>query len=382
MNFRRLSDNILMPGMRVLVRADFDVALDGGIIADASRIEAVLPTVRFLLEHKAKVRLIAHLGRPDGVRRDGFGLAPVARFLSSALKRDVSLVADPFGSDLPDADIMLFENLRFWPGEEGNDPAFASALAVHGDIYVNEAFAAYRGHASVVLLPRLLPAYAGFHLVQEVEALEHVLERPEHPFVAVLGGAKIETKLPLILRFLRDADAVIVGGALANTIFALRGNTIGKSRADMTNIDDLSFLASPKLVLPSDVLVAPRLAAGASPTPRQIGEVRDDEYIADIGPETVRGCVALLKDAKTIVWNGPLGYAEVPEFSGGSRALADVILASGGFTVVGGGDTLALLARYDIPKTFTHVSTGGGAMLAFLAGEPLPGLVALVATRG
>lgn len=382
MNLRRLSDSALIPGIPVLVRGDFDVAFDGTVVADASRIEAVLPVIRFLLEYKAKVRLIAHLGRPGGVRREGFGLAPVARFLSQALGRDVPLVDDPFAGGLPDADVVLFENLRFWPGEEQNDPAFAQALAHHGDIYVNEAFAAYRGHASVVLLPRLLPAYAGLHLIKEVEALDHVLERPERPFVVVLGGAKIETKLPLIRRFLRDADAVIVGGALANTIFGLRGNPIGKSRADTIHIKDLSFLASPKLVLPSDVLVAPHLAAGASPVPRRVDQIRSDEYIADIGPETVRACIALLKDAKTVVWNGPMGYAEVPEFSGGSRALADAMLASNGFTVVGGGDTLAFLARYDVPKTFSHISTGGGAMLAFLAGETLPGLAALVATHG
>lgn len=383
MTIRSVGDMRVVPGMRVLVRADFDVALDNGRIVDSARIAAALPTIRFLLERKVSLRLIAHLGRPGGIRQEKWSLAPVAEVLSRALGRAVRLIADPFRRDasLPDGDdagIVLFENLRFWPGEEENDPTFARALASHGDAYVNEAFAAcHRSHASIVSLPRLLPPYAGFNLLKEIYALERVAAYPARPLVAIFGGVKIETKLPLIRRFLAHADRVIVGGALANTIFALRGNSIGKSVAEGAGTEPPVFLHDPKLVLPRDFVVAPRLAAGAVSSVRAMGEVKPDEYIADIGPESRAAFADILAGAATVVWNGPMGYAEAPEFAQGTIALAKAIQTINGFTVVGGGDTIAALKRYGLQNGFRHVSTGGGAMLEFLSGKKLPGFAPL-----
>lgn len=379
MHLPSLDDVGIAPGTRVLLRADFDAGIRHGRIADAWRIERVLPAIRLLLQKKARLRLLAHMGRPGGRRQPAFTLAPVARFLSRALERPVPLVADPFGDGWDrDADIVLFENLRFWPGEEANDPSFAAALARHGGAYVNEAFAVcHRPHASVATLPTLLPACAGPHLTAEVGALEHLFADPARPLIAVFGGAKIETKLPLIRRFLAHADRVLVGGALANAVFALQGHAVGKSVTDAAGVRDLSFVRDPKLVLPSDIMTVPRLASDAGPAVRTIGDVRPDEYIADIGPGSAARFSRLLADAATIVWNGPMGYAEVPAFAGGTIAVAHAMQRSGAFTVVGGGDTLATLGGRGLLHGFSHVSAGGGAMLAFLAGEPLPGLQAL-----
>ncbi|MEK7099053.1 MAG: phosphoglycerate kinase [Patescibacteria group bacterium] len=374
MTLRTLANLTIAPSTRALVRADFDVGADGDTITDTFRIEAVLPTIRLLLERGARVRLMAHRGRPGGTRNPAFSLAPVARFVSHALNREVLFAEDIFADTPADADVILFENLRFWPGEEQSDPVFARALAVHGDIYINEAFAAYRGHASIAMLPRLLPAYAGLHLEKEINALERVLVHPQRPMTAIFGGLKIETKLPIIRRFLQHADQVIVGGALANTIFALRGNAVGKSATDTTDGSDLSFLEDPKLILPSDVITAPRLAAGAPSAVRQMGDVHPDEYIADIGPESRQRFLALLASAQTVVWNGPMGFAEAPEFSRGTIALAERISKLNAFTVIGGGDTITILKQYGALSGFSHVSTGGGAMLEFLSGKKLPGL--------
>lgn len=383
MVIRSVGDMRILPGMRVLLRADFDVVPDGDRIADSARIEAVLPTIRFLLERGASLRLLAHRGRPGGIKREEWSLIPVAAILSRALGRPVRLISDPFRTDASppegdDAAIILFENLRFWSGEEQNDSVFARALAAHGEAYVNEAFAAcHRSHASIVSLPRLLPSYAGFNLLKEIRALERVATYPERPLVAVFGGAKMETKLPLIRRFLMHADCVIVGGALANTIFALRGEGIGRSVADTGCTEPTAFLHDPKLFLPRDFVIADRLAAGAASAVRAIGEVKDDEYIADIGPESRTAFAGLLAGARTVIWNGPMGYAEAPELAEGTIALARSIQTIKGFTIVGGGDTIAALARYGLQSGFSHVSTGGGAMLEFLSGKDLPGLIAL-----
>lgn len=379
MVFRSVGDMPMTPGLRVLVRADFDAAVHAGGVSDASRIESVLPAIRFLLEKKAKIRLLAHRGRPGGRRRQDLTLAPVAHFLSRALRRPVFLLKDPFsGAAEWDADILLFENLRFWPGEEQNDRAFAVSLAVHGELYINEAFAAcHRPHASLVALPLRLPSYAGFHLIKEVEALERVVRRPERPLVAVFGGVKIETKLPLIRRFLRDADRVLVGGALANAILASRGRAMGKSVAGVSNTFHSALIKSEKLFLPSDVVVSDRLAADARYRVRAIGEVKREEYAVDIGPESIAMFASLLAGAGTVVWNGSMGFAEAPEFAQGTIALARVIQKTDAFSVVGGGDTVAALTRYRLGGIFSHVSTGGGAMLEFLAGKKLPALEAL-----
>lgn len=377
--FSLLQDAPVSQGVRVLVRADFDVAVRAGRIADAARIEAVLPAIRFLLQKGALIRVLSHRGRPGGARAEDLTLAPVAHFLSRALERPVRFIEDPFSDPVErDAPVALFENLRFWPGEEDNDPTFAASLAAQGELYVNEAFAnCHRLHASMAALPRRLLSFAGFHLMKEVAALERVSEYPARPLVAVLGGVKTETKLPLIRRFLRDADRVLVGGALANTIVALRGSAIGKSVAPRAGFSSAALPESEKLFLPSDAVVADRLAADALCRVRAIGEVHEDEYIADIGPGTRALFADLLAGARTVVWNGPMGCAEIPTFAKGTWALAQAIQRLDAFTVVGGGDTVAVLKRRNLLAGFSHVSTGGGAMLSFLSGEKLPALEAL-----
>lgn len=378
-----LKDARIIQETPVIVRADFDIAAVRGKIQDSSRIKAALPTVRFLLGKRARVRIIAHRGRPKGMGDAQLSLAQIARTLSTLLHRKIVFVDDPFASDAAEkygnrGDILLFENLRFWPGEEKNDPSFAASLARWGEIYVNEAFAnCHRAHASMAALPALLPAYAGLYLTQELTALEQVMKNPKRPLVAVLGGAKMETKIPLIRRFLRDADHVLVGGALANTIFVMMGKNVGKSVVEVDKEIPPAFLKDRKLCLPSDVLAVDKLAAGAACRVRAAGEVRASEYIADIGSTTRKSFAACIAGARTVVWNGPMGFSEVPAFAKGTIAIANAMRTSKGFTVVGGGDTLGVLARYRISKGFGHVSMGGGAMLEFLSGKKLPALEAL-----
>lgn len=378
-----LEDTPITKGTRVIVRADLDVGVKNGKIADDFRLRAALPTLRYLLRRGAHIRMIGYLGRPQGKRDETLTLGPVARRLHALLGRKVVLVRDPFGQEAmrqygQSPDILLFENIRFWHEEISNDSSFARRIARWGDCYVNDAFAnSHRREASLVAVPKLLPSYAGLRLAAEMAALARVMEHPARPMVAVLGGAKIETKLPLLRRFLRDADRVLVGGALANTLFAAQGKNIGKSLAEEVSGNARLILQNKKLVLPSDVLTAPALRTGSPRRVRTVDDVRADEYIADIGPASRTLFAGIISDAKTIVWNGPMGYAEVSAFAGGTAAVADALRVSRGFTVVGGGDTLAVLARHHGTDGFSHVSTGGGAMLAVLAGKKLPGLEAL-----
>ncbi|MBI2053363.1 MAG: phosphoglycerate kinase [Candidatus Sungbacteria bacterium] len=359
------------------------MTLTNGEIADSSRIEGVVPTLRALDRAGARVRIIAHLGRPHGAYDPALSLAPMGRALAKLLDRRVLLVQNPFAAEAlakykTASDILLFENVRFWPGEEKNSRAFAMGLARWGNLYVNEAFAnCHRAHASMSALPAMLPAYAGLHLESEIKALAHLAANPKRPFVAVLGGAKIETKLPLIRRFVRDADEVLIGGALANTLFALRGFGVGKSTAEPQSRVPYTLLHSKKLYLPSDVLAADGLEAGAQCRVTAPDDVKDDEYIVDMGPETCASFAERIARARTVVWNGPMGLAEIEEFSRGTLAIAGAMKNNKGFTVAGGGDTLAALVRHRTDKQFSHLSMGGGAMLAFLAGEKLPGLEAL-----
>ncbi len=375
-------------GMSVIVRADCDTAPVRGRIRDDFRLRALLPTLHLLTRQGARIRIIGHRGRPGGTPDRAMSVAPVGRFLARALGRRVALVADPFLPGAPEkyrerGDVLLLENLRFWPGEEKNDPAFAQALAAWGEIYVNDAFAVcHRAHASMVGLPRLLPAYAGIRLTEEIAALERVVKNPARPLIAVVGGAKIETKLSLIRRFLKDADSVLVGGALANTLFAAGGKNIGKSLAEKEARDALSLLKNKKLILPSDVLTADALEAGAAQYVRLADNVRAGDYIVDIGPASRRLFAAIISEAKTIVWNGPMGFAEVSAYANGTKSIACAMAENHGFTVVGGGDTVAVLSRYHLAVGFSHISTGGGAMLAFLAGEKLPGIEALKYAKG
>ena len=368
-------------GKRVLLRADFDVSRAGRRVLDDFRIRQHVPTIRFLLRHGGKIRVVAHLGRPGGRRVPSLSLRPLARVLSRAIGTPVRFVADPIHHVRQDhrdiSGVLLFENIRFWPGEEKNDRHFAGRLARWADVYVNEAFAnSHRNHASMAAVTNFLPAYAGFHLRTELAMLKRV-RHPRPPVVAILGGAKLETKLPLMEAFLARGGAVLVGGTLANTLFLARGLAIGKSVADHGFVRRLrrSTIYHSRLHLPVDLLVG-RTAHGASRVV-QAGAVGPSDTIFDIGPRTVAQFGAIISKARTVIWNGPLGFVEVFRFSRGTLSVARRIRRSRGFRVVGGGDTVALLHHHRLLDGFSHVSTGGGAMLAYLAGEKLPGLEAL-----
>lgn len=370
-------------GKRILVRADFDVPVKNGMPMEDFRIKQNLPTIKYILKNGGLVRIIAHLDRPSGRVIPSLSLAKFAGHLSGLLGRETVFIKDPLNEALFQkynfsGDIILFENIRFWPGEEKNDMNFAKKLAQWGDIYVNENFAtSHRKHASFVSLPKFLPSYAGLYLEKEISTLNRLLKNPKRPFVAILGGAKLETKMPLVKKFLKLADRLLIAGALANTIYYLRGLEIGKSTADRHFKINPTIFNNKKIFLPFDVLVADKIKPGAKRRISEIAKVGRGDYIVDIGPESVKKPLLLLKGAKTIVWNGPLGFAEIPEFSKGTIVLAKALQKIKAFKVIGGGDTVAALGKYKMLKGFNHVSTGGGAMLEFLAGKKLPGIEAL-----
>lgn len=371
-------------GKRVLVRGDFDVEIENKTIVDDFRIRKVLPTIQDCLGRGGRVRIIAHMGRPQGKHDSAFTLQPIARHLERLLKRPVLFIQDPFEKsahrryDMSER-VILFENIRFWPGEEQNNNGFANRLAQWGDLYINEAFAnSHRSHASMVALAHRLPAYTGYTLQSEIKYLGLIRNKPKRPFIVILGGAKLETKMPLLRRFLKNADAVIIGGVLANTILAIRGAEIGKSKSDVeSGFGASALLQSKKLHIPSDVVVAKGLRRSTRRTVKSIDEVGPSDYIVDIGDQSIGQFSSLLRGAKTIVWNGPLGYAEVPEFTKGTEMLARAIARTNALSVVGGGDTIAAIGAKTLVGMVTHVSTGGGAMLEFLSGEKLPALEAL-----
>lgn len=347
MKLRTVKEARIRPGARVILRADLDVGMKKGRVVDDLRIRAGLATIRYLLRRGASIRLVGYLGRPQGKRSKRFSLEPVARLLGRILKRRVIFLPNPFSKEsirkhLHSRDIIFFENIRFWPEELENNVSFARRLAGWGDYYVNDAFAnSHRREASIAALAKLLPSFAGLRLAKEVSALEGVLKNPRRPLVVIIGGAKLETKLPAVRRFLKDADKILVGGAIANEL-----------------------LASPKFVRHKKIYLP-------------LGGVGNARPYKDIDEKTIRFFSALVKDAKTIVWNGPLGIAETPQFSEGTKAFARALKKSKAFKVVGGGDTIAILRQYGLLQGFDHVSTGGGAMLEFLAGKKLPGIEAL-----
>lgn len=378
---KTINDAPIKKGTRVLIRADFDVSTEKGKISEDFRIRAVLPTIEFVLKKGGIIRLAAHMGRPGGRKDSSLSLKNVVGYLSKLFIREVVFIGDPFLEASfrkynQRSEIVLFENLRFWPGEEADDKNFARDLSKWGDVYVNDAFAdSHRKHASVAAIARILPAFAGLSLEREIWALSKI-QNPRRPLFVILGGAKTETKLPLLKRFLKTADGVLMGGALANAVFQANGLEVGKSLADgkiggFSGID----LKSKNLYLPQDV----KVASGSDLSVRLAGpgDVGKNEIILDIGPETLRYFNSLLRAAKTVVWNGPLGVAEKKEFSYGTVGIAKSLQKVSAFKVVGGGDTVAVLHKYKTLKGFSHISSGGGAMLAFLAGKKLPGLEVL-----
>jgi phosphoglycerate kinase len=379
-------------GKRVFIRADLNVPLQDGRITDATRIESTLPTVRWVLEHGGRPVLASHLGRPKGQRRPELSLRPVAEFLRGALGVPVELAPDCVGeatealvARAPAGGVVLLENLRFHPEEEKNDDAFSHALARLADVYVDDAFgAAHRAHASTVGMTRLVrETAAGFLLQREVEFLSTLLSKPATPFVAVLGGAKVSDKIGVLENLLGRVQTFCVGGAMAYTFLRAQGKPVGRSRIEADKVDlareTLARAAARKveILLPVDHVAADKPEAGASTRVVGADAFPDDLLGVDIGPATVERFAAAIGKARTVLWNGPMGIFEIDAFAHGTMAIADALAASKGTTVVGGGDSVAALARAGKLDAVTHVSTGGGASLEFLEGRELPGLRAL-----
>ena len=378
--------DIDLAGKRVFIRVDFNVPIKGGKITDDTRIRASLPTIQYALDHQAKsVILASHLGRPKGKPDPQYSLKPVADRLSELLGRPVTFVDTPNPSSTADG-VNLLENLRFNAGEEKNDPAFAAQLASLADVYINDAFgSAHRAHASTEgIVGHVKESGAGLLMAAEVEYLGRVLEHPDRPFIAILGGAKVSDKLEVIQNLLPRVDALLIGGAMAYTFFKARGLPVGKSLVEDDLLDaarDIEAQAKArglKLELPVDHVVAPKLEAGA---PTEVMGVEDpkigDRMGLDIGPKTIAKYREILATAKTVTWNGPMGVFEIDAFARGTTDIARAVADVKGITVIGGGDSVAAVAKAGVTDRITHISTGGGASLEFLGGRKLPGVEAL-----
>jgi len=391
MNKQTIRD-VDVSGKRVLVRVDFNVPLDrDGRVADATRIREALPTINYLRERGARVILMSHLGRPDGQVKENLRLAPVAAELERLLGAPVRYVRESVGPEaaaavaaLGPGDVLLLENLRFHPEEEQNDPAFARQLAELGDLYVNDAFGtAHRAHASTEGIAHYLPAVAGLLMERELEAFARILDNPERPLVAIIGGAKVSSKIGVLEHLLGKVDRLLIGGGMACTFLKAQGKEVGRSLLEPDKIPvALDLLkrakqAGVQVLLPVDAVVVDRLEAEAPCRVVSVDAVPPDQLIADIGPRTVQEFADALADARTILWNGPMGVFEIPTFAGGTRGVAQAVARSSGIKVIGGGDTVAAVDQTGTAKQMTHVSTGGGASLELLEGRTLPGVAAL-----
>ncbi len=399
MNFDRLQSNknVDVAGKRVLVRADLNVPVQNGKVSDATRLERLLPGLADLTQRGAKVIVMSHFGRPKGQRNPDMSLEPVAATLGKLADRSVAFAKDCIGAEaettiagLSDGALCVLENLRFHPGEESNDPAFAAQLAALGDIYVNDAFsAAHRAHASTEGLAKLLPRYAGPLMMEEIEALRSALDNPTRPTVALVGGAKVSSKIPVLTNMVGKVDSLIIGGGMANTFLLAKGIRIGKSLAEPDFTDTaLEIMAKAdavgcQIVLPTDAVVAEKFEAGAPSEVVDVNAVPETHMILDVGPRSVADMSALLNKSRTLLWNGPLGAFEIDPFGEGTFALAKAAAQqteSGNLkSIAGGGDTVAALNAAAVTEQFSYVSTAGGAFLEWLEGRDLPGVVALTA---
>jgi phosphoglycerate kinase len=386
-NLPRLEDLPLQPGNRVLLRADFNVPLsNGGRIEDDMRIRAALPTIEWLLDREAAVITCSHLGRPKGAPDAKYSMAPVAQRLADMLAIEVPLAPEVVGDQasamaagMAPQSVMMLENLRFEPGETKGDDDLGAALAGLADCYVNDAFgAAHRAHASVVGPPRHIPSAAGRLLAAEIEALGGLLESPARPFMALLGGSKVSDKIGVIDALLDRCDLLLVGGAMASTFLAAQGHPVGDSLVELDQVEQCrSRLDTGKVSVPTDAVIAKEISADALTAVVTVADVPEGWKILDIGPTTAAQYSAEVARAGTVFWNGPMGVFEVEPFADGTRAVAEAVAACDGYTVVGGGDSAAALAKFGLAERVSHLSTGGGASLEFLEQGDLPGLRAL-----
>ena len=384
-------DSVDVAGRRVLVREDLNVPVREGTITDEMRIRAAVPTLRDLSERRARVIVMSHLGRPKGGPDPASSLRPVAERLGELMGQTVLFAEDCVGAPARDVvdrlqhgQVAVLENVRFHAEEERNDPRFAAELAALGQIYVNDAFAAsHRAHASVVGIAGRLPAYAGRLMQAELEALHRALDEPRRPLVAVVGGAKVSTKAGVLRFLLPRVDALVIGGAMANTFFKAAGKPVGASFVEDEALEDARAVAASgghKLALPVDAVCARRMEAGQEARVFDVDAIEDGWMMLDAGPRTNQLFAERIRGAGTVVWNGPVGVFEIPEFAEGTRSLGEAIASSGAFSLVGGGDTAAAVEQLGLSGRFSHVSTGGGATLEYLEGKELPGVAILKET--
>lgn len=387
----RTLDSLDLDGKKALVRVDFNVPISDGVVGDDTRIQAAIPTINELLERGAAVILCSHLGRPKGEVVPKYSLRPVAAKLEELIGKPVAFAEDCVGDAaqravdaLEPGGLLLLENLRFHAGEEKNDPEFARQLAALADCYVNDAFgAAHRAHASTEGVAHLLPSAAGRLMEREVSALSRVLQEPDPPLVVIIGGAKVSDKIGVLDSFIGRAQAILIGGGMANTFLQAAGLEVGSSLSEPELADQANELvrrgqaSGTRMVLPVDVVVAPSLEAAAEARTVDAGAVEANQAIFDIGPKTVEQFATEIADAGTIVWNGPMGVFETEPFDQGTLGVAKAVAGARGFSLVGGGDSVAALNKLGMADQIDHVSTGGGASLEFLEGKTLPGIAAL-----
>ena len=384
--------DVNVAGKRVLVRVDFNVPLnDKQEITDETRILAALPTIQYLLDNKAKVILCSHLGRPKGEFKPEFSLKPVAARLNNLIGAKVTLAEDVIGesadklvAEMKDGEVVMLENVRFHKEETKNVPEFAQKLASYADLFVNDAFgAAHRAHASTVGVADYIPAVCGFLIEKELRIMGAALENPDRPFVAILGGAKISDKINVIANLFEKADSLIIGGGMANTFLAAQGFDMGKSLVDQDNISTAADLLATakkkgiKILLPSDAVVAKELSADAAAEIKPIENIPADSMMLDIGAATCMVFASEIQYAKTVIWNGPMGVAEIPQFAQGTKAIAEAMAKVDATTIIGGGDSAAAVKKLGYAEKMSHISTGGGASLEYLEGKVLPGIAAL-----